>query len=50
VANLTASRISLKNMRKLRLFQRDAYIHSPRMGRASRCLCHSKERQSGYSV
>ena len=25
-ANLTASRISLKNMRKLRLFQRDAYI------------------------
>lgn len=26
VANLTASRISLKNMRKLRLFQRDAYI------------------------
>jgi predicted dehydrogenase len=26
VANLTASRISLKQMRKLRLFQRDAYI------------------------
>jgi predicted dehydrogenase len=26
VANLTASRISLKNMRKMRLFQRDAYI------------------------
>ncbi len=26
VANLTASRISLKKMRKLRLFQRDAYI------------------------
>jgi predicted dehydrogenase len=26
VANLTASRISLKNMRKLRLFQRDAYM------------------------
>ncbi|KAA1247046.1 Gfo/Idh/MocA family protein [Aquimarina sp. RZ0] len=26
VANLTASRISLKNMRKLRFFQRDAYI------------------------
>lgn len=26
VANLTASRISLKNMRKLRLFQNDAYI------------------------
>ncbi len=26
VANLTASRISLKNMRKLRLFQEDAYI------------------------
>jgi predicted dehydrogenase len=26
VANLTASRISLKNMRKLRLFQGDAYI------------------------
>jgi len=25
-ANLTASRISLKNMRKIRLFQRDAYI------------------------
>lgn len=26
VANLTASRISLKNMRKVRFFQRDAYI------------------------
>lgn len=26
VANLTASRISMKNMRKMRLFQRDAYI------------------------
>ncbi|MBP6456685.1 MAG: Gfo/Idh/MocA family oxidoreductase [Chitinophagaceae bacterium] len=26
VANLTASRISLKNMRKLRMFQKDAYI------------------------
>lgn len=26
IANLTASRISLKQMRKLRLFQRDAYI------------------------
>jgi len=26
VANLTASRISMKNMRKMRFFQRDAYI------------------------
>ncbi len=26
VANLTSSRISIKNMRKMRLFQRDAYI------------------------
>jgi predicted dehydrogenase len=26
VANLTASRISLKKMRKMRLFQRDAYL------------------------
>lgn len=26
VANLTASRISLKNMRKIRVFQRDAYL------------------------
>src|SRR5690606_37742834 len=26
VANLTASRISMKNMRKTRLFQKDAYI------------------------
>jgi predicted dehydrogenase len=26
VANLTASRLSLKNMRKMRLFQKDAYI------------------------
>jgi len=26
VANLTASRISLKNMRKLRMFQRDTYV------------------------
>ena len=26
VANLTSSRISMKKMRKIRLFQRDAYI------------------------
>src|SRR5690606_12303750 len=26
VANLTASRLSIKNMRKMRLFQHDAYI------------------------
>src|SRR5690606_38059160 len=26
VANLTASRISMKNMRKMRFFQRDAYV------------------------
>lgn len=28
VANLTASRISLKNMRKIRVFERDAYINA----------------------
>jgi predicted dehydrogenase len=26
VANITASRISLKNMRKIRIFQKDAYV------------------------
>jgi predicted dehydrogenase len=33
VANLTASRISLKSMRKLRLFQRDAYISIDFLGK-----------------
>lgn len=35
VANLTASRISLKNMRKVRFFQRDAYIAVDFLKRAS---------------
>ena len=35
VANLTASRISLKNMRKTRLFQRDAYISIDFLERSS---------------
>ena len=34
-ANLTASRISLKSMRKLRLFQRDAYIGVDLLGKAT---------------
>lgn len=35
VANLTASRISLKNMRKIRFFQRDAYITVDFLGKVS---------------
>ncbi|MCB9169336.1 MAG: Gfo/Idh/MocA family oxidoreductase [Flavobacteriales bacterium] len=35
VANLTASRISLKNMRKMRFFQRDAYIAVDMLERSS---------------
>jgi predicted dehydrogenase len=35
VANLTASRISLKNMRKVRFFQRDAYISVDFLKRSS---------------
>lgn len=34
VANLTASRISLKNMRKSRFFQRDAYIAVDMLGKS----------------
>lgn len=44
VANLTASRISLKNMRKLRLFQRDAYISMDFLDRKTEViqLLHTK--------
>jgi len=35
VANLTASRISMKNMRKSRFFQKDAYISVDFLGKAS---------------
>lgn len=38
VANLTASRISLKQMRKMRLFQRDAYISLDFLERKSSLL------------
>jgi predicted dehydrogenase len=38
VANLTASRISLKQMRKMRLFQRDAYISIDFLERKSSVL------------
>lgn len=38
VANLTASRISLKNMRKTRLFQKDAYISIDFMKKVSQIV------------
>ena len=38
VANLTASRISLKNMRKSRFFQKDAYVSIDFLNREFECL------------
>src|SRR5690606_6221960 len=38
VANLTASRISLKNMRKTRIFQRDAYLSIDFLEKASEVI------------
>lgn len=38
VANLTASRISMKNMRKTRFFQRDAYISVDFLGKSAEII------------
>jgi predicted dehydrogenase len=43
VANLTASRISLKNMRKTRIFQRDAYISIDFLTKESEVIRMKKE-------
>ncbi len=49
VANLTASRISLKNMRKTRLFQKDAYIALDFLNKESEIVsfAESDENQDG---
>src|SRR5690625_5515843 len=46
VANLTASRISLKNMRKMRLFQSNAYISIDFLEKNARSEEHTSELQS----
>lgn len=45
VANLTASRISLKNMRKIRLFQKDAYISMDFLDKKSQIVTLSESEQ-----
>lgn len=47
VANLTASRISLKQMRKMRLFQRDAYISLDFLERKASLLRLNQEPPAG---
>jgi predicted dehydrogenase len=43
VANLTASRLSLKNMRKMRFFQSDAYLSVDFLNRESEILRMSED-------
>lgn len=52
VANLTASRISLKQMRKLRLFQRDAYLSLDFLEKQAQVvrLYHEQQLNSGNNV
>ncbi|NNF36295.1 MAG: Gfo/Idh/MocA family oxidoreductase [Saprospiraceae bacterium] len=47
VANVTASRISLKNMRKLRLFQEDAYISIDFLEKESQIITLSDQNIEG---
>lgn len=47
VANVTASRISLKNQRKIRLFQKDAYISVDFASRQITVIHRNAEKQSG---
>lgn len=48
VANLTASRISLKNMRKMRIFQDDAYITVDFLDKKTEIIRIHDEETSGY--
>ena len=47
VANVTASRISLKNMRKLRMFQEDAYISVDFLEKESQIITLSDQSKEG---
>ncbi len=47
VANVTASRISLKNQRKIRLFQKDAYISVDFASRQITVIHRNPEKKSG---
>lgn len=47
VANITASRLSLKNMRKMRLFQEDAYISIDFLEKVSEIVVLTEEEQEG---
>lgn len=49
VANVTASRISLKNQRKIRLFQKDAYISVDFANQDITIICQD-EKQSNCSI
>jgi len=50
IANLTASRISLKQMRKIRLFQRDAYISLDLLEKSAQIIqLHDKDNTSAYA-
>ena len=48
VANLTASRISLKNMRKTRIFQKDAYITVDFLDKKTEITRIHEQETSGY--
>ncbi len=50
VANLTASRVSLKNMRKTRLFQKDAYIALDFLNKESEVVSFAKSGQTQDGV
>jgi predicted dehydrogenase len=47
VANVTASRISIKNQRKIRLFQKDAYISIDFANREATIIRQSEEPSTG---
>lgn len=50
IANLTASRISLKQMRKIRLFQRDAYISLDLLDKNAQVIqLHDKDNTDAYA-
>ena len=47
VANVTASRISIKNQRKIRLFQKDAYISVDFANREITLICQDEKQSNG---
>ncbi|NNL77211.1 MAG: Gfo/Idh/MocA family oxidoreductase [Desulfobacterales bacterium] len=47
VANVTASRISIKNQRKIRLFQKDAYISVDFANRDITLICQDEKESNG---